>query len=124
VLSQYRERTEGEDGYLRMGEIEGLDIEAEFVNLSACETGLGQIYGGEGVVGLTHSFLVGGANGLSVSLWQVADESTMEFMVNMYRLVREKGMRYDRAITEIKRDFIGGRYSDPFYWAPFVYYGN
>jgi CHAT domain-containing protein len=107
-----------------MKEIVELNINADFVNLSACETGLGKIYGGEGVVGLTQSFLVAGANGLSVSLWQVADESTMELMVGMYRLVKEKGLSYDRAITEMKREFIrSNKYSDPFYWAPFVYYG-
>ena len=131
-------------------EIAKLDINADFVNLSACETGLGKVYGGEGVVGLTQGFLVAGANGLSVSLWQVADESTMKFMIGVYQLVQEKGISYDRAITEIKRAFISGEvstekydkkrglifsevdsdnkkpntYSNPFYWAPFVYYGK
>jgi len=114
-----------EDGYLTMKEIAMLDINADFVNLSACETGLGKIYGGEGVVGLTQSFLVAGANGLSVSLWQVADESTMKFMIGVYRLVQEKGIGYDRVITEMKRTFLGKEsYSSPFYWAPFVYYGE
>jgi CHAT domain-containing protein len=127
VLSQREDATGSlpEDGYLRMQEISLLDLEADFVNLSACETGLGRIYGGEGVVGLTQSFLVAGANGLSVSLWQVSDASTMEFMIGLYRLVEKEGLSYDRAMTEMKRRFIsGGRYSDPFYWAPFVYYGK
>jgi CHAT domain-containing protein len=57
VLSRVEEREHQEDGYLRMGEIVNLDLEAEFVNLSACETGLGKLYGGEGVVGL---FVAGG----------------------------------------------------------------
>ena len=56
VLSQFERERGGEDGYLRMEEIAALDIEADFVNLSACETGLGKIYGGEGIVGLTQSF--------------------------------------------------------------------
>jgi CHAT domain-containing protein len=107
-----------------MGEILELDIEADFVNLSACETGLGKLYGGEGVVGLTQSFLVAGANGLSVSLWQVADESTMDFMIGLYRSVQDEGMSYHRAMTDMKRQFLKGRYADPYYWAPFVYYGR
>jgi CHAT domain-containing protein len=102
-----------------------LNIEADFVNLSACETGLGKIYGGEGVVGLTQAFLIAGANGLSVSLWQVSDESTMRFMTGLYKTVRERGMDFHRAMTEMKRLFIKDtEHSHPFYWAPFVYYGR
>ncbi len=128
VLSLPGKKGGKEDGYLRMNEITGLDLNADFVNLSACETGLGKIYGGEGVVGLTQSFLIAGARGLSVSLWQVSDESTREFMTDLYRLVKMKGMSYSRAMTEIKRKFIRGdagqgEYRSPFYWASFVYYG-
>ncbi len=127
VLSQFKNERGGEDGYLRMGEIAKLKIKANFINLSACETGLGKIYGGEGVVGLTQSFLIAGANGLSVSLWQVSDVSTSQFMVAMYELVEKQGIGYAEAITEIKRQFIRGDFGEtyraPYYWAPFVYYG-
>ncbi len=116
----------GEDGYLTMKEISELNLEADFVNLSACETGLGKIYGGEGVVGLTQAFLVAGANSLSVSLWQVADESTVRFMSSMYSRAAENGEDWGRAAAQTKREFIqnGGAYTHPFYWAPFVYYGK
>ncbi len=125
VLSLFAREQSEDDGYLTMNEISSLRLQAEFVNLSACETGLGKIYGGEGVVGLTQSFLVAGANGLSVSLWQVADESTMKFMIGLYRLVQEKGLSYSEAMTEMKRSFIRKeRLADPFFWAPFVYYGK
>jgi len=128
VLSQFKRKQGREDGYLRMGEIAKLNIKADFVNLSACETGLGKIYGGEGVVGLTQSFLLAGSNAVSVSLWQVADESTSRFMVTMYDLVQNKGMNYADAITEVKRMFIKGKFGEefkaPFYWSTFVYYGN
>ena len=148
VLSQFKEEHENQDGYLRMGEIAELRIKADFVNLSACETGLGKIYGGEGVVGLTHSFLLAGANAISASLWSVEDSSTAKFMVGVYQLVEEKGLTYAKAINEMKRAFIRGqisvdhfdplrgleigaatnsqpnKLSHPFYWAPFVYYGK
>jgi CHAT domain-containing protein/tetratricopeptide (TPR) repeat protein len=128
VLSQFKEELDGEDGYLRMGEIVKLKLNADFVNLSACETGLGRLYTGEGIVGLTQAFLLAGANGLSVSLWQVADESTAKFMVEMYKEAQKNGGDYGRAITDIKRRFIKGefgeKYKHPFYWAPFVYYGK
>ncbi|MCB7130368.1 MAG: CHAT domain-containing protein, partial [Candidatus Brocadiales bacterium] len=128
VLSQFKKEQRDEDGYLRMAEIADLKIQADFVNLSACETGLGKIYGGEGVVGLTQSFLIAGANGLSVSLWQVADVSTSRFMVAMYESVQKNNMGYADAITEVKRRFIKGDFGDkyrfPYYWAPFVYYGR
>jgi CHAT domain-containing protein/tetratricopeptide (TPR) repeat protein len=125
VLSEAGSTTSNEDGYLTMDEIATLGIQADFVDLSACETGLGRIYAGEGVVGLTQAFIVAGANGLSVSLWQVADDSTRELMVGMYRLVTEQGLSYARAMTEMKRAFIkDGAYQAPFYWAPFIYYGR
>ncbi|MGC9312484.1 MAG: tetratricopeptide repeat protein, partial [Sediminispirochaetaceae bacterium] len=126
VLSQTPDTDGDEDDYLTMLEIGELELEADFVNLSACETGLGKIYGGEGVVGLTQAFLIAGANGLSVSLWQVADESTARFMTGLYREASEQHIGYDEAITQMKRSFIagGGKYAHPFFWAPFVYYGK
>ncbi len=128
VLSQFKEEQEGEDGYLRMGEIAELNLAADFVNLSACETGLGRIYGGEGVVGLTQSFLIAGANGLAVSLWQVADKSTSTFMAELYKKVQNSGMGYVQALSEVKREFINGdhgrKWQSPYYWSPFVYYGK
>ncbi len=125
VLSQFSNEQGYEDGYLTMSEISSLDIKADFVNLSACETGLGKIYQGEGVVGLTQAFLIAGANALSVSLWQVSDESTMKFMTGVYSLVEEQGLSYSGAISEMKRIFLkDNKYKSPFYWAPFVLYGN
>jgi CHAT domain-containing protein len=109
-------------------EIAELKLRADFVCLSACDTGIGKVYGGEGIVGFAQSFLVAGANGLCVSLWKVDDESTRVFMVQMYRAVSEQGMGYAGAISEIKRKFIRGecgkQYRSPYYWAPFVYYGK
>lgn len=127
VLSQGADDS-GEDGYLRMDEIAKLKLRADFVNLSACDTGLGKLYEGEGVVSLAHAFLIAGANSLSVSLWQVADESTAKFMTGLYKLAGANGGDYALAITEMKRKFMRGEYGAkfkaPYYWAPFVYYGQ
>jgi tetratricopeptide (TPR) repeat protein len=117
-----------EDGYLRAGEIARLELRADFVNLSACDTGLGKLYNGEGVVGLTQAFLLAGANGLAVSLWQVSDLSTARFMAAFYELAHQHGRSYVEALTEVKRRFIRGEFGEPwqapYYWAPFVYYGQ
>lgn len=116
--------TDTEDGYLSVQEIAGLDIQADFVALSACRTGLGKVYGGEGVVGLAQAFLEAGANGMSVSLSSVLDAATKELMIGLYRLVQQRGLSYAHALTEMKRRFI--RRPDrrqPSLWAPFVYYG-
>lgn len=113
----------GEDGYLTAGEIRDIPLAAEVVVLSACETGLGPLYGGEGVVGLVQSFLQAGANSVCVSLWQVADEATLRFMTGLYSLVRE-GRGFAEAVAAMKREFIRDPlYRHPFFWAPFAFYG-
>jgi len=113
------------DGYLNVDEIIDLNLNADFVNLSACETGLGKIYGGEGVVGLAQAFLIAGANSLAVSLWQVADKSTSEFMRQFYNLIVEQDLDYCAAMAETKRIFLeSDTYSHPYYWAPFIFYGE
>jgi len=117
-----------EDGYLRMGEISDLKLNADFVNLSACETGLGKIYSGEGIVGLSQSFIIAGANGISASLWQVNDKSTAQFMIDVFMLVNAENLTFKEAINKTKRNFISGKYNEkwksPYYWAPFIFYGN
>lgn len=127
VLSQGA-ATGGEDGYLDMAEIARLRLSADFVALSACETGVGRIYGGEGVVGLAQAFLVAGANALSVSLWQVPDASTAKLMQELYRLVETRGMTHAAALNQVKREFLAGKHGPewraPHYWAPFIFFGG
>ena len=127
VLSQFKDMGK-EDGYLRTEEIPNMEIRADLVNLSAFDTGLGGIYENDGFTMLIHSFVLSGAKAVSVSLWRVADESTSQFMATMYSLVQDKDISYIDATTEVKRQFINGdfgeKYKAPYYWAPFVYYGN
>jgi CHAT domain-containing protein/tetratricopeptide (TPR) repeat protein len=119
---------DGEDGYLNQVELAQLELNADFVALSACETGLGKVYAGEGISGLMQSLFVAGANGMSVSLWAVSDQGTMYFMTGLYDLVFNKGYSYADGMNEMKRRFIRGDYGATFqhpnYWAPYVYYGK
>lgn len=123
----FPEMRNGQDGYLTAPEIAQLGMKADLAVLSACQTGLGRIYGGEGVAGLTSSLLVGGANRALVTLWPVDDAGTMNFMTGLYQLVENEGKDYAAAANEMKRRFIRGdfgeRFRDLFIWAPFVLYG-
>jgi CHAT domain-containing protein len=123
-----RPDTSGLDGYLTVDEIVGLNLNAEFVALSACQTGMGRIYRGTGVVSLAQAFLRAGSNATAVSLWSVYDASTQVFMEAMYRRVWQYGQSWNRALAETKRAFLDGdhgeRLRDPRFWAPFVYYGR
>ncbi len=118
----------GEDGYLTAPEIARLGMKADLAVLSACETGLGRIFNGEGVAGLTGSLLLGGANRALVSLWPVSDAGTMRFMRELYALTESEGVTYAEAVDRVKRRFIAGdfgpQFEDPIIWAPFVHYGR
>lgn len=138
VLSQYINSNKGDDGYLTMNEIKELNLRADMVNLSACHSGIGKIIPGEGLVGLTQAFIVAGANSVSVSLWNINEFATKDFMLAMYREFEFQrklngNQNYSDAFNTVKRKFIQKDitspdgyldYSEPAYWAPFVFYGN
>jgi CHAT domain-containing protein/Tfp pilus assembly protein PilF len=123
ILAQDTTRTE--DGILHLGEIYNLSLNADLVVLSACETGLGKIARGEGLIGLTRGFLYAGAQNLLVSLWQVNDASTANVMVDFYRNILD-GKNKAGALREAKLKMIESnpQYARPFYWAPFVLIGR
>lgn len=115
------------DGLLQLSEIQQLPLRAELVTLSACETGLGAIFAGEGVVGLTSAFLTAGGNRVLATLWPVNDAGTTYFMQRFYRLHLTEGDPGDIAMAKVKREFIAGKagsFRHPQYWAPFNLYGG
>ncbi|HEX7183893.1 MAG TPA: CHAT domain-containing tetratricopeptide repeat protein [Thermoanaerobaculia bacterium] len=113
-----------EDGLLQVYEIFNLELDADLVVLSACDTGLGQRVSGEGLVGVTRALLYAGARSVVVSLWQVDDASTAELMVDFYRHLDrdpDKAESLRRSKLEMIRQ---GRYAHPYYWAPFILIGE
>ncbi len=115
---------EVEDGRLYTGEIYNLKLNADLVTLSACETGLGKISKGEGVIGLSRALVYAGAQNMIVSFWSVADDSTSELMKDFYgRMLNNPSMKFSDNLRASKRVLINGDYAAPYYWAPFVLLG-
>jgi CHAT domain-containing protein len=116
-----------EDGILYEGEIYGLNLNAHLVVLSACETGLGQIRKGEGLIGLTRALLYAGARNIVVSLWQVSDQSTTDLMISFYKKLLDNKLneQFSESLQQAKLEMIhSGRYAHPFYWSSFILIGK
>ena len=125
LLSLYDEQGRPQDGFLRAHEIYNLEMPAELLTLSACQTGLGKLTKGEGLVSLTRGFMYAGAARIVVSLWSVSDRATSELMVKFYRRMLAGGERPAAALraaqVEMWRD---NRWGTPFYWAAFTLQGE
>jgi len=114
-----------DDGFLRTSEVFNLRLGAPLVMLSACETGLGKVKRGEGVIGLSQAFMYAGATTVGVTLWSVADKPTAELMTDFYQRLLGPNPSPSDAMREAQLAMISGKkYSAPFYWAPFVLVGE
>ena len=114
-----------DDGLLHTYEIYGLDLAAELVVLSACETALGEEIRGEGLVGLPRAFLHAGAARVVVSLWKVDDRATAELMEHFYRRLLVENMSPAAALAAAQNTIRQvPRWRAPYYWAGFVLQGE
>jgi CHAT domain-containing protein/cytochrome c-type biogenesis protein CcmH/NrfG len=142
-----------DDGKLTVGEVFGLDLRsASLVTLSACETGLGELRGGDEMIGLTRAFIYAGTPSIVASLWSVNDESTSRLMALFYSNLRS--FPKAEALRRAQLEMIGGETgkgvvrgvggvtvrpktpgtsqktartingSHPFFWAPFILIGD
>lgn len=109
-----------EDGILMASEIAQLDLHnTELVVLSACETGLGEIKGNEGVFGLQRAFKMAGVENIIMSLWSIPDKETTEFMVRFYELwIGGESIR--AAFNTTQREMAAKYRDEPYKWAAFV----
>jgi CHAT domain-containing protein len=117
------------DGRLEVHEVFGLDLAAELVVLSACQTALGSgrladVPAGDDWVGLTRAFLHAGAGAVVATLWPVEDEATAVLMERFYRELAA-GVEPARALALAQRALLTERATaHPFYWAGFVSVGG
>ena len=133
VLSQVGD---GKDhlGLLQLGDILNLRLQADLVVLSACNTGLGKLREGEGIVGLTRAFMYAGASSVVVSLWRVEDQSTSLLMERFYKrlkqgqgkaeALRQAKLELMQETIELKATGMREQLASPFYWAPFILVGE
>jgi CHAT domain-containing protein len=125
VFSMVDEQGKQQNGFLELQDIYNLNLSADLVVLSACETGLGKEVRGEGLIGLTRGFMYAGAPRVVASLWNVDDEATATLMGLFYQAMEQQRMSPAAALrhaqVEISKQ---DRWHDPYYWAGFVLQGE
>ena len=109
---------------LYVRELYNLDLDADMVVLSACETGIGELQKGEGVISLARAFTYAGARSTITSLWNVNDAQTTKLMTLFYSNLKQ-GMTKDKALHEAKLSYIENEnLAAPYFWAAFIPAGN
>ena len=125
VLSLFDRQGQPQNGFLGLEQIYGLNLPADLVVLSACETALGRDVGGEGLVGLVRGFMYAGATRVIASLWSVDDEVTAQLMAHFYQHLEQDGLSPAAALrmaqVEVRKE---SRWSAPYYWAGFQIEGE
>ena len=111
----------GEDGLLTSSEILQLDLQANLVVLSACDTGRGRITG-DGVIGLSRAFVAAGVPSIVVSLWSVPDAPTAELMREFYAQL-DAGQPKAQALRQAMLTTME-THPDPKDWAAFTLIGE
>jgi CHAT domain-containing protein len=125
VLSLVDEEGRPQVGFLRLHEVYNLNLPAELVVLSACQTGLGKEIKGEGLVGLTRGFMYAGAKRVLASLWNVNDSVTAQLMRRLYQGLLVKGMPPAAALRAAQVEMWKRKqWRSPYYWAAFVLQGE
>ncbi len=122
----FSEGSSTDDDKLFSHELYALDIPADLVVLSACNTGSGKINKAEGIQSLGNAFQYAGATSLLLSSWEISDAATPEIMRYFYTNIKD-GMPKHKALQQAKIDFLknGDHFTNaPFYWGSFYLLGN
>jgi CHAT domain-containing protein len=125
LLSTVDRQGQPENGLLQLHDIYNLNLSADLVVLSACNTGLGKDFKSEGLVGLTQGFMYAGAQSVVASLWRVDDRATTELMARFYEGMMKNGLRPAAALRKAQIEmWQQKRWQAPYYWAGFTLQGD
>lgn len=115
-----------DEATLYSGDIYNINLnDVRLITLSACQTGQGKITKGEGLIGLSRALLYAGADQMIVSYWKVSDEATAQLMLYLHQNIHQGNMEFHEALQAAKKKLISeGKFSAPYYWAPFVLIGE
>jgi CHAT domain-containing protein len=123
IVLGLKNRTPDADGYVTASEWPGYDLRSDLTVLSACDSGVGKVLSGEGVMGLPFALFVAGNVNTILSLWPVDDEATAEFVTSLFAKIKA-GQSAAQALAQTKREFAKHRkFGHPTYWAPFILVG-
>lgn len=115
-----------EDGYLHNYEIYNLPLRASLVSLTACETGIGKLQAGEGMLSMARAFRYAGCPSIAMSLWKIDDQSSAKIMQGFYANLNQK-MPKHTALRKAKLEFLSSspqELSNPLFWAGMIVVGN
>jgi len=122
------EQSKESDGVLFAYELYGSAFPlTHLVVLSACETGVGRYYRGEGTMGLSRTFIAAGVPLVVASLWRVDSDSTADLMIAFHRYRKTQNLSSAAALQKAQQEMLNGadlRYRHPYYWAGFTLFGG
>ena len=125
VLSLVDQNGRPQNGFLRLYDIYNMNLNADLVVLSACQTALGRDIKGEGLIGLTRAFMYGGARRVVASLWQTDDRGTAVLMTKFYEGLLSRRLSPAAALRSAQVEMLQDkRWSNPRYWAAFTIQGE
>lgn len=124
MFAARRDGIENELVYIR--DLYKLTLNADLVVLSACQTGLGRLRRGEGIISLARAFAYAGAKNIASTLWSVNDARTKDFMLEFYAHLLNGKEDMTEALYQAKMHFVqkDNSYADPYFWSGFILIGD
>lgn len=125
ILSRYDASGAAINGNLTLNDISQLQLQADLVSLSACETATGKIIRGEGLISLARGFMAAGVPSVLGTLWKVPDDATAVFMTEFYRALLQENRTPSQALQQAQiHQKSQNQWRDPHFWAGFVLIGD